>query len=79
MQKSGAAAKMIPIGKTEHESPMASHVEQILLEIGEDPTGRPPQDSGAGGESTADLTRATAPTLPACSTARCSRWNTTTW
>lgn len=38
MQKSGAAAKMIPIGKTEHESPMASHVEQILLEIGEDPT-----------------------------------------
>ena len=38
MQKSGATAKMIPIGKTEHESPMASHVEQILLEIGEDPT-----------------------------------------
>ncbi len=38
MQKCGATAKMIPIGKTEHESPMASHVEQILLEIGEDPT-----------------------------------------
>ena len=38
MQKSGVAAKMIPIGKSELESSMASHVEQLLLQIGEDPT-----------------------------------------
>lgn len=38
MQKSSATVKMIPMSKTEHESPLASHVEQILLELGEDPS-----------------------------------------
>ncbi len=38
MQKSSATVKMIPMSKTEHDSPLASHVEQILLELGEDPS-----------------------------------------
>lgn len=38
MQKSSATVKMIPMSKPEHESPLASHVEQILLELGEDPS-----------------------------------------
>lgn len=38
MQKSSATVKMIPMGKGEPQSPIASHVEQILLELGEDPS-----------------------------------------
>jgi GTP cyclohydrolase I len=38
MQKSSATVKMIPMSKAEHESPLASHVEQILLGLGEDPS-----------------------------------------
>lgn len=38
MQKSSATVKMIPMGKTEPECRIASHVEQMLLELGEDPS-----------------------------------------
>lgn len=38
MQKAKAAVKMIPRGKVEPEYPIAPHVEQILREIGEDPS-----------------------------------------
>lgn len=38
MQKSKATVKMIPVGKTEPEYPIAPHVEQILKELGEDPS-----------------------------------------
>jgi GTP cyclohydrolase I len=38
MQKAKAAVKMIPRGKAEPEYPIAPHVEQILREIGEDPS-----------------------------------------
>ncbi len=38
MQKAKAAVKVIPVAKSETESSIAPHVDQILRELGEDPT-----------------------------------------